>query len=178
MKRENVLSMAAGVVLGVCVMLLFFRNNSQPSTAESDSAQTRTTREKLSSSTSMAEEKPLPQSTIYDQVRELQATRSQQVAEREWRERLLELYPDDYFDPMRYLQSEDAEYQDKVQKHFHIVSWAYSERKDDPVLREVMLLLLENGYGIEDYSSVIWALSFHKAEVEAGRTLERGKAFF
>lgn len=30
-----------------------------------------------------------------------------------------------------------------------------------------MLLLLENGYGIEDYSSVIRVLSFHKAEVEA-----------
>lgn len=56
-----------------------------------------------------------------------------------------------------------------MQKHFHIASWLYSERKDDPALREVMLLLLENGYGIEDYSRVIWVLSFHKAEVEAMR---------
>lgn len=65
------------------------------------------------------------------------------------------------------------------------MSWAYSERKDDSVLREVTLLLLENGYGIEDYSSMIRALSFHKAEVEASgayrRQAERlgsGKAFF
>ena len=92
---------------------------------------------------------------------------------------LLELYPDDYFDPTGYLQSGDAEYRDKVQKHFPIVSWAYLERKDDSVLREAMLLLLENGCGIEDYSSVIRSLSFHKAEVEASgayrRQAERSK---
>lgn len=83
---------------------------------------------------------------------------------------MLELHPDDYLDPPRYLRSGDAEYREKVQKHFHIASWAYSERKDDPALREVMLLLLiESGYGIEDYSSVIRVLSFHKAEVEALR---------
>lgn len=81
---------------------------------------------------------------------------------------------------MDYLQSGDAEYRDnKVQKHFPIVSWAYSERKDDSVLREAMLLLLENGCGIEDYSSVIRVLSFHKAEVEASgayrRQAERSK---
>ena len=81
---------------------------------------------------------------------------------------MLELYPDDYFDPTRYLKSGDAEYREKVQKHFHIASWAYSERKEDPALRGVMLLLLiENGYGIEDYSSVIRVLARHKPEVAA-----------
>ena len=102
MKRENVLSMAAGVVLGVCAMLLFFRNNSQLSTNQPNSAQTQTTGEKPIPSTSTEETKPLPESTIYDPVRGLQAARSRQVAERERRERLLELYPDDYLDPMRY----------------------------------------------------------------------------
>lgn len=178
MKQENVLSMMAGVVLGVCAMLLFFRNNSQPSTNQPDSVQTQTTGEKPIPSTSTEETKPLPESTIYDPVRELQAARSRQLAERERRERLLELYPDDYFDPMRYHQSGDAEYRDKVQKHFHIASWAYSERKDDPALREVMLLLLENGYGIEDYSSVIRVLSFHKAEVEALRESYESLGFY
>lgn len=122
MKRENVLCMMAGIVLGVCAMLLFFRSNSQPFTNKQGSAQPQTTREKLSSSTSTAEEKPLPRSATYDPVRELQAARSKQVAERERRERLLELYLDDYFDPVRYLKSGDAEYREKVQKHFHIAS--------------------------------------------------------
>ncbi len=99
------------------------------------------------------------QSATYDPVRELQAARSRQLAEGERRERLLELYPDDYFDPMRYLQSGGAEYREKVQKHFHIAGWAYLERKDDLALREVMLLL-ENGYGIEDYGSVILSIEF------------------
>ena len=100
----------------------------------------------------------------------MQAARSRQLAERERRERLLELHPDDYLDPPRYLKSGDAEYREKVRKHFHIASWAYSERKDDPALREVMLLLLiENGYGIEDYSSVIRVLARHKSEVAAIR---------
>ena len=53
------------------------------------------------------------------------------------------------------------------------MSWAYLERKDDSVLREVTLLLLENGYGIEDYSSMIRALSFHKAEVETSGAYRR-----
>lgn len=39
---------------------------------------------------------------------------------------------------MRYLQSGDAEHREKVQKHFHIASWVYSERKDDLALRGVM----------------------------------------
>ena len=69
-------------------------------------------------------------------MRELQEARSRQLAERERRKRLLELYPNNYFDTMRYLKSEDAEYQDKAQKHFHIAGWAYSDRKDDPTLRE------------------------------------------
>ena len=58
MKRENVLSMMAGVVLGVCAMLLFSRNNSQPSTNKLDSAQTQTILGKPATST--AESKPFP----------------------------------------------------------------------------------------------------------------------
>ena len=78
----------------------------------------------------------------------------------------MELYPDDYFDPTRYLKSGDAEDQDKERRHFPIAGWAYSERKDDPALREVMLLLLENGYGIEDYSGVIRASEFSQGGSE------------
>ncbi len=111
-------------------------------------------------------------------MRELQAARSRQLAERERRGRLLELHPADCFDPTRYLKSGDAEYREKVQKHFHLASWAYSERKEDPALRAVMLLLLENGYGIEDYSNVIRVLSFHKAEVESLRARYERLGFY
>lgn len=41
-----------------------------------------------------------------------------------------------------------------------------------------MLLLLENGYGIEDYSSVIRVLSFHKAGVEALRESYESLGFY
>lgn len=100
----------------------------------------------------------------------MQAAQSRQQAELERRGRLLELHPDDYLEPTRYLKSGGAAYRDKDQRHFHIASWAYSEKKDDPALREVMLLLLiENGYGIEDYSSVIRVLARHKSEVAAIR---------
>lgn len=78
---------------------------------------------------------------------------------------------------MRYLQGGDAEYREKVQRHFHIASWGYSERKDDLALREAMLLL-ENGYRIEDYSSVIRGLSFHKAGVEALRESYESLGFY
>lgn len=40
------------------------------------------------------------------------------------------------------------------------------------------MLLLENGYGIEDYSSVIRVLSFHKAEVEALRESYESLGFY
>lgn len=43
----------------------------------------------------------------------------------------------------------------------------YSKLKDDPGLRRVMILLLENSYDIEDYSGIIRALAYHKAEITA-----------
>ena len=41
-----------------------------------------------------------------------------------------------------------------------------------------MLLLLENGYGIEDSNSMIRSLSFHKAEVEAMREIYERLGFY
>lgn len=65
---------------------------------------------------------------------------------------------------MRYLQSGDAEYREKVQKHFHIASWVYSERKDDLALRGVMR---------ESYER----LGFYTA-LEIEEQLEASGAFF
>lgn len=64
MKRENVLSIMADVVLGVCAMSLFSRNNSQSFVNKLGSAQTQTNLEKPIPSTSRAAEKSLPQSRL------------------------------------------------------------------------------------------------------------------
>ena len=100
-------------------------------------------------------------------LREIMAAREAPFLDRERRAQRLAESPDNYFDPKRYLQSNDWEYRDKVNRHFHIASWVYSKRKDDPGLRRVMTLLLENGYDIEDYSGIIRALAHHKAEITA-----------
>lgn len=111
-------------------------------------------------------------------LREIMAVREAPFLDREQRAQLLAESPDDYFDPKRYLQSNDWEYRDKVNRHFHIASWVYSKRKDDPGLRRVMTLLLENGYDIEDYSGIIRALAHHKAEITAIRNRYKELGFY
>ena len=111
-------------------------------------------------------------------LREIMAAREAPFLDREQRAQRLAESPDDYFDPKRYLQSNDWEYRDKVNRHFHIASWAYSKRKDDPGLRRVMTLLLENGYDIEDYSGIIRALAHHKAEITAIRNRYKELEFY
>ena len=95
------------------------------------------------------------------------AAREAPFLDRERRSQRLAESSDDYFDPKLYLQSNDWEYRDKVNRHFHITSWVYSKRKDDPGLRRVMIVPLENGYDIEDYSGIIRALAYYKAEITA-----------
>lgn len=111
-------------------------------------------------------------------LREIMAAREAPFLDRERRAQLLAESPNDYFDPKRYLQSNDWEYRDKVNRHFHIASWVYSKRKDDTGLRRVMTLLLENGYDIEDYSGIIRALAHHKAEITAIRNRYKGLGFY
>lgn len=111
-------------------------------------------------------------------LREIMAAREAPFLDRERRAQLLAESPDDYFDPKRYLQSNDWEYRDKVNRHFHIASWVYSKRKEDPGLRRVMTLLLENGYDIEDYRGIIRALAHHKAEITAIRNRYKELGFY
>ncbi len=111
-------------------------------------------------------------------LREVMAAREAPFLDRERRTQRLEESLDDYFDPKRYLQSDDWEYRDKVNRHFHIASWVYSKHKDDPGLRQVMILLLENGYDIEDYSGIIRALAHHKAEITAIRNRYKELGFY
>ncbi len=166
MKRENVLFMAAGAGLAVCVMLLSPRSDPQPPAAESAPAETTLSQ---TSPSPAAEVKPLPPSPIFARLKEIQDARTRQLADRGERARRLAEASDNYFDPTRFLNSGDAVYRDKVRRHLQIASWVYSNRKDVPSLRQVLILLLENGYGIDDYENVIRTLGHHKSEVEAIR---------
>ncbi|MCS1410622.1 MAG: hypothetical protein M2R45_03817 [Verrucomicrobia subdivision 3 bacterium] len=69
-------------------------------------------------------------------------------------------------------------YQEKVRRHFSIAAWAYSNREGDPGLRQVMTLLLENGYGIEDYAKVMPPLARYSSEVAALRERYRKVGFY
>ena len=111
-------------------------------------------------------------------LQEIMAAREAPFLDRERRAQLLAESPDNYFNPKRYLQSNDWGYRDKVNRHFHIASWVYSKRKEDPGLRRVMTLLLENGYDIEDYSGIIRGLAHHKAEITAIRNRYKELEFY
>lgn len=73
--------------------------------------------------------------------------------------------PDGYFDPDR----TDLEYQRKVRRHNQIGQFLTSSRKDDPVYQKVMLTLLENGYGIEEWGEAVSILGFYHLPVVAER---------
>ena len=55
-------------------------------------------------------------------LREIMAARESPFLDRERRAERLTESPDDYFNPKRCLQSNDWEYRDKVNRHFHIAS--------------------------------------------------------
>ena len=90
-------------------------------------------------------------------------------AELERRKHCLETAPNDYFDPARYASGEDEAYNDKVNQHFRIASWVYSTKKNDPAFRRVLIILLENGYGIDDYSMLIRSLAFAHVDIASAR---------
>lgn len=98
--------------------------------------------------------------------------------DRQRREKLLAEKPDDYFDPTRYLESNDDAYRKKVRRHFDIAAWALSNRKSDPELRQFMALLLENGYGIDDYRKTIQIVADYKQELEAIKIRYKSLGFY
>ena len=82
------------------------------------------------------------------------------------RKELVERYPCDYYDPEK-LNPENKDYQEysqKVNRHNAIVDFIHSTRKEDEAFQRVMLILLENGYDIEDWNRTIEILSEIKSE--------------
>ena len=92
---------------------------------------------------------------------------------------------DNYFDISRYMNRKDKKYVDKVNRHYKIANWMYCNKKDDPSLRRIICLLLENGYDIEDYDVVAKVIirsqyeinmikhSYENAEIFSSQEIER-----
>ncbi|MCS1407615.1 MAG: hypothetical protein M2R45_00775 [Verrucomicrobia subdivision 3 bacterium] len=55
-------------------------------------------------------------------------------------------------------RNEDDEYLANYAYHEAVKSYTFSTRRDDPVFREIMKLLLEHGYGVEGWQGVVFAL--------------------
>ena len=169
MNRKDVLFATSGVLLGVLAMLVFFQ--SQPPAAEEKT-------EKVAPSTKVATETTTKTQTRkrssanphFPSIRQINETRAE-------RERLLEEYSSQYYDPERVHDRSDSEYRKKVFKHHRIGDFLHSTRKEDPAFREIMCLLLEHGYGIEEWTFVVGTLGRYKMELAMfERTTEEGAA--
>ena len=77
------------------------------------------------------------------------------------RDRRIAENPDAYFDPDR----TDPWYQAQVRRHNQIGQFLSSTRRDDPSYRKILTLLLENGYGIEEWTEAVSILGFHHLPV-------------
>jgi|GEM_PF-5524624 len=96
--------------------------------------------------------------------------RERAAIERERRAQLLQANPDDYFDPVRFANGNDAAYKANVERHFQIATWANSTKKRDPAFRRIMRILLENGYGIDDYSRVVQLVAYAHQDIASLRS--------
>lgn len=172
MNRKDVLFAAGGVLLGILAMLVFFqRRDFQPPSAEEKT-------EKMAPSTKVATETTPKTQTQerssanphFPSIRQINETRAE-------RERLLEEYSSRYYDPERVHDRSDSEYRKKVFNHHRIGDYLHSKRKDDPAFREIICLLLEHGYGIEEWTFVVGTLGRYKMELAMfERTTEEGSA--
>ena len=89
------------------------------------------------------------------------------LSEKEMRAMRLREQPDDYFDPKRFYRGDDPEYRRKVIRSHMIACWVYSNRKNDPEFRKLLIILLENGYDIDDFGNVAKSIAFSNEEVES-----------
>ena len=148
MKWREVLFMMGGVLLGGLAMVIFFQQeNSQMSTDEQEVAEAEATTADVALELKLADNR---------QINELVYETSMEMA------RQAEPILDEYFNPERILNRDDAEYRKRVLKHRRIGDYLYSSRRYDPAFQEIMILLLEHGYGIEEWSFVIRNLGKYK----------------
>ena len=86
------------------------------------------------------------------------------------RRELIKQSPDDYYDP----KNKNATYRRKVRYHQAIRTFQLSSRYEDPEFRKIMILLLEHGYGPEEWFRVVNVLRstmtpamLHKEKLES-----------
>lgn len=148
MKWREFLFMMGGVLLGVLTMLVFFqRRDSKMSADGQEVAEAEATTADAAFKLKLANDR---------QMNEPIHTSHRETAQR------AELIIDEYFDPERILNRDDAEYRKRLLKHRRIGDYLYSSRRYDPAFQEIMILLLEHGYGIEEWSLVIRNLGKYK----------------
>lgn len=148
MKRREFLFMAGGALLGVLVMLAFFRWEDSPLPADvQEVAETETTTAKVAFELKLADGRQMNE-RIHAPHRETAQRRAP--------------HSNEYFNPKRILNRDNMEYRKRLLKHRRIGDYLYSSRRYDPVFQEIMCLLLEHGYGIEEWSLVIRNLGKYK----------------
>ena len=170
MNRKDVLFATGGVLLGILAVLAFFqRRDSQLPPAEEKTEKVATST-KVATGTAPEARKRSSANPHFPSIRQINETRAE-------RERLLEEYSNQYYDPERVYDRSDSEYRKKVFKHHRIGDYLHSTRKDDPAFREIICLLLEHGYGIEEWTFVVGTLGRYKMELAMfGRTTEEVSA--
>ena len=148
MKWREFSFMVGGVFLGGLVMVIFFQQGNSPMSTD-------------------GEEVAEAEATTADVALELKLADDRQINELVYETRMemarqAEPILDEYFNPERILNRDDAEYRKRVLKHRRIGDYLYSSRRYDPAFQEIMILLLEHGYGIEEWSFVIRNLGKYK----------------
>ena len=148
MKWREFLFMMGGVLLGGLAMVIFFQQENSPmSTDEQEVAEAEATTADVALELKLADDRRINE-IVYE-------TRMEMV-------RQAEPILDEYFNPERILNRDDAEYRKRVLKHRRIGDYLYSSRRYDPAFQEIMILLLEHGYGVEEWSLVIRNLGKYK----------------
>ena len=100
------------------------------------------------------------ESSVADRFRE--ATDPRRISEaRAERARRIQESPEEYYD----LNNRNMEYRQKVAYHHRVKRFLTSTRHDDPRYRKIMSQLLEHGYGLEEWISVVQCLLEHNAPV-------------
>ena len=147
-KWREFLFMLGGVLLGVLVMMIFFRQwNSKMAVDGQEVAKAEATTANDALEPKTADDRQINE-PIYE-------TRIETVLR-------AELIIDEYFDPERLINQNDAEYRKRLLRHRRIGDYLYSSRRYDPAFQEIMILLLEHGCGIEEWSLVIQNLAKYK----------------
>lgn len=148
MKWRAFLFMMGGVLLGVLTMLVFFqRKDSQMSADGQEVAKAEATTAGAAFELKLADNR---------QMNEPIHTPHRETAQR------IAPHSNECFNPERLLNRDDMEYRKRLLKHRRIGDYLYSSRRYDLAFQEIMILLLEHGYGIEEWSLVIRNLGKYK----------------